>query len=85
MNGGITRDKFWERLLQWHTKQGTTKYSDDCLLAMEATEKEMGLDTPPLDQFKLATTLYNPLRVVTPPPEVPKKKSVFGKIKENNV
>jgi len=50
---------------------------------MEATEKEMGLATPLLDQAKLATTLYHPLRVVTPPPEVPKKKSVFGKIKEN--
>ena len=83
MNGGITRDKFWDRLFQWHMNQGMTKYADDCLLAMEATEKEMGLATPLLDQAKLATTLYHPLRVVTPPPEVPKKKSVFGKIKEN--
>jgi hypothetical protein len=87
---GKTREQFWEKLFKWHADQyKAANYpirhlvADDCLTIMSEVEKEMKLDDTNLSAYFAKAMLW-PSRVVevVAPPELPKKKSMFDRLKE---
>jgi hypothetical protein len=94
VTSGKTREQFWEKLLKWHGKQYEqagavaentrvleVPWADDCLIVMQATEHSMGFDDTQLS-YEFAKALFIPLRELMAPPEPPKKKSMFDRLKE---
>ena len=95
VNGGTTSEEFWSRIYLWHAEQYTNNASpygaanaaneqraDKCVLVMEETAKEMGLEPYPVG-VNVAGKVFKAEKVIAPPP-VPIKKSLFDRIREND-